>query len=103
MKKIRTAEEILQDVFNSDKSLPYDREELQMSITLNPQLEYFEEAINKAQQEAIEATLELAAEKAEGVIEEVVDQYTDFPYHRKGTVDKQSILGLKEELLKQIK
>lgn len=58
---MKKAENILQDIFNPDKSLPYDREELQMSITLNPQLKYFEEAIKIAQIDAIDAAVKMCA------------------------------------------
>lgn len=61
---MKKAEEYLQDIFNPDKSLSCDREELQLSITLNPQLEYFEKAIKQAQIEAIEETCRVCAENA---------------------------------------
>ncbi len=84
---MRTAEEILLEIFNpSPQDYQTWREDLQLTITLNPSLEFIEQAINQARKEAIEE----CAEKAE--IELLSDCTGEFQ------VDKQSILKLIDQI-----
>ena len=94
MKKIKRAIEYLQNIFNPDNSLPlYDVEDLQLSITLNPELKYFEEAIKQAQIDAIDAAVERCAEEAECTSVDMDGFYN---------VDKQSILLVADKLIKEL-
>jgi len=81
---MKTADEILSFIYNSDKEPDFDREELQMCITLNPQLKYIEESIESAQKEAWNEAIKAAAESAKA----------DWSGMATVWVDKDSILKL---------
>ena len=85
---MRTAEEILLDVFNpASMDCQTYREDLQLAITLNPTLGLIEKSINQAREEAINECAENAK-----------SEWVRFGTNMGHQVDRQSILKLIEKL-----